>query len=234
MAVIYIAVPVRDRKAILEHCVPTIQAGMQGRDMLALYDDGSTEFDCGWLARHFNCIGLWSPPVGIEVQRRRHIKQFWKLHEREGFTHLYLTDGDALHSPGWRYAALALQHKYGGAPVCLYDTLAHAHLYGNTLSEDDEVVWRRFAPGISYFLTVEHVAQIMPHLDQMTNFDWQIPEWLGFRFAVSRRSYVDHIAAGGLHWQAKDGLDGGDRCQNPTEWLQDKRKEVIAALKAHG
>jgi hypothetical protein len=69
-------------------------------------------------------------------------------------------------------------------------------------------------------------------LQNITNFDWNIPDILGARCAISRTSYVDHMGFGGLRHPAGAGLDDGDRALNPTSWLVKKRAEVVARLSA--
>lgn len=229
---IFIAIPVFNRSEIAEQCIPTVRDGIQkGHDALVVYDDGSDGFISGGIRPYADGI-VQMEHVGIEEQRRMHFRLFFSHYI--DYTHLYLTDSDALHDPFWRTQALYLQEKYEGAPVCLYNTQAHVRLHGNTIEDDpnSEVIWRRFAPGISYLLTREHVAKVMVHIDSMQNWDWDVPRILGHRMAISRVSYVDHIGRGGMHHPESEGLDGGDRALNPTNWLVDKRKEVVAKLSA--
>ncbi len=229
---IYIAVPCHNRKRIVELCLPTLKSNCAPGDSIVLYNDGSTEYDCLWLNRFGHRVHDFTKPIGIEAQRRKHFFDFWK---DESFTHLYLTDSDAIHSPAWRKKAIWLQQRYGGAPVCLYNTEAHVRLKGNTLEDnpESEVIWRAVAPGISYFLTREHVAKIvraLPHLPEHWHWDWQTPALLSNRMAISRDSYVDHIGVGGMHHPANKGVNGGDRALNPTPWLVSKRTEIVKAL----
>jgi hypothetical protein len=147
--------------------------------------------------------------------------------------YLYLTDSDAIHDPSWRSEAMRLQSMAAGAPVCLYNTMAHVTIQGNTIEDDldSDVIWRRVAPGISYWLTRDHVAKIMPFVEQLQHWDWQVPEILGHRFAVARRSYVDHIGFGGMHHPRSEGFDGGDRSLNPSVPLIRLRRQIVARLK---
>ncbi len=154
----------------------------------------------------------------------------------ERFTHLYLTDSDALHDPNWRTELLKISAKYDAAPVCGYNTQAHARIEGNTIEDSplvDDVLWRRVAPGISYLLTAAHVAKVVKALPMMPshwNWDWTVPGILGHQFAISRVGYVDHIGHGGMHHPVPEGLDGGDRVMSPTPWLVTKRAEVVKKL----
>ena len=229
-----ICIPCKDRKAIVERCVPTVREGMWLDDHLICFDDGSTEYDAEWLMRRFGCVALQSKSIGIEAQRKRHFEIFGNQYGEVQWTHLYLTDSDAIHTPDWREVALRLQQNHGGAPVCLYNTLAHSQLAGNTIEDNpaNDVIWRRYAPGISYLLTREHVAKVMKNIDRLTNWDWQVCDWLGNRMAISRTSYVEHIGQGGLHHPSGAGLNGGDVALHPTSWLQQKRREVVAELEA--
>ncbi len=233
-----ICIPCHNRKRIAELCVPTILDGMErapGRDILNLYNDGSDEYGQSFLyGLGADNVAEMSPAIGIERQRKIHFGDF----NPDRFTHLYLTDADALHDPNWREKALELQESTNQSPVCLYDTTAHSNLIGNTiqdLQENSEYILRRVAPGISYFLTADHVAAVqkaLPHLPEYWHWDWTTPNILGNMMVISRQSHVDHIGYGGMHHPAPEGLDGGDRATNPTSWLVKKRAEVVAKLNA--
>jgi hypothetical protein len=235
---LYIAIPVHNRLAIAAQCIPTVRAGMiHGHDTLAVYDDGSTMGDCsdsGFILGAADVV-YPSAPVGIERQRRRHFLDFAERMDRMDWTHLYLTDSDALHDPNWRAELLRLQQSCGYAPICGYDTEAHVRIAGNTITDypSSEVIFRRVAPGISYLLTREHVEKVvraLPSLPEYWSWDWTVPALLGNRFAVTRRSLVEHVGWQGLHHPVEDGIAGGDVARNPTEWLVQKRAEVVAAL----
>lgn len=231
MPKIYVAVPCHNRKAIAEQCLPTIAPGLTHEDMLMLYNDGSTEYGSDFLlGLGFRCAVCQTGNIGIEAQRRRHFEHF----ANTACTHLYLTDADALHDPSWRFEALRLHEKYAGAPICLYNTPAHANMEGNTIDVGQEVIWRRVAPGISYFLSREQAMQVVQALQTIHavhwNWDWTVPQILNYRMAISKVSLVDHIGLGGYHHPPHEGLDGGDRALNPTPWLVEKRAEVVKAL----
>lgn len=221
---LFIAIACHNRKRVAELCLPTMVAHPD--DHLALYNDGSAEYGADWLLQ-FHPSEVFNCPVaiGIQAQRRMHMRHFLE----GAWTHLYFSDHDCVMDPLWRSEALALQAKYG-APLCLYNTLAHSQMPGNTLSTEDDVIWRRVAPGVSYLLTRAHVERVRPFIDDMEHFDWQIPALLGHRFAVSRTSYVDHIGWGGIRHPAGAGPDEGDRATNPTHYLQQKRAEIVEAL----
>jgi hypothetical protein len=238
-AKILVCIACHNRRRIAELCLPTVKAGLEPQDTLSLWNDASTEYDDEFLkqwatesVRHTKTedgddILL---PVGIQAQRRAHLKMFY-YGERD-WTHLIFTDHDCLHDPVFRSVALRIQDETCGAPICLYNTMAHVRLPNNTIEDNpsSHVIWRMFAPGCSYLLTAKHVEQIMAQIRYVQNFDWDIPRILGHRFAVSRVSYVDHIGAGGQHHDGSEGFDGGDRCLNPTPFLVEKRKEIVAAL----
>lgn len=227
---IYIAVACHNRKSIAKLCLPTLAYAARPNDVLALYNDGSTEYDAAWLSRWSNVAIQINEPIGIQLQRRQHLHDFLKT-DREL---LYFTDHDCIHDPHSLYQAVRLQTIYG-LPTCLYDTLAHSGLPGNTLEDDpaSEVIIRAVAPGVSYLLTRDHVNQIKPFIDQLNHFDWEIPAILGGRFAVSRVGYIDHIGWGGQRHPEAEGVDEGDRVKRPTSWLIAKRAEVVARLKQH-
>lgn len=233
-----IVIPTHNRREIAEECIPTVEAGIRwNHDLLVVYDDGSTDDQVPRLTFTNWELKLVRPSVGIEAQRRMHFYDFWDRNQRgAGFTHLYLTDADALHDPNWRSELLRIQEKYGDFPVCGYNTQAHVRLVNNTIEDkpESEVIWRRVAPGISYLLTAEHVAKVvraLPALPAYWHWDWTVPSVLGNRFAVTRKCYVDHVGRHGLHHPESEGWDGGDRALNPTEWLVAKRAAVVGKLR---
>lgn len=225
---IFLAVACHNRKRIAELCLPTLAVASRPHDVLALYNDGSTEYDAHWLSRWSNVAIQINEPVGIQLQRRLHLRDFLKT----DCELLYFTDHDCIHDPDSLNQAVRLQDKYDGAPICLYNTLAHSRLPGNTLEDDpaSEVIWRAVAPGVSYLLTREHVNKIEPFIPVLEHFDWQIPAILGSRFAISRVGYIDHIGWGGQRHPLDEGLDGGDRVIAPTNFLINKRAEVVKEL----
>lgn len=235
-AKILICIPVHNRLHIARECIPTVQVGMVAGDSLAIYDDGSSPHFGPWPVAPRDSYHRCDESIGIERQRKRHFFDF----QAENFTHLYLTDADALHDPNWRTALLGLSEKYDDAPVCGYNTAAHERIIGNTIEDSpfvDDVIWRRVAPGISYLLTAAHVAKVVRALPMMPdhwNWDWTVPGLLGNQMLIPRTSYVDHIGLGGMHHPPDEGLDGGDRALNPTPWLVAKRAEVVAKLHASG
>lgn len=232
MSRILICVPCHNRRRIVEQCVPTVVAGMADVDELVLYNDGSTEYDDEFLMGLGADIVVSCPEsIGIEKQRRNHFNDF----SRFKATHLYLTDSDALHDPHWRTELLRLQDAAGGRPVCGYNTKAHSGMAGNTIHDDgrSEIIFRRFAPGISYLLTAAHVQRVIEciaHMPDPLHWDWTVPMLLGHMMATSRTSYVDHIGHGGLHHPKDAGYDDGDRASNPTQFLIQKRAQVVKAL----
>lgn len=235
VAKLYVAVPVLNRKRVVELCLPTMAQSLADEDALNVHNDGSVEFTNDWLAtliRPKDTIYFEEQTIGIEAQRRMHLAHFWHAAKSNGFTHLVFSDCDMLMDGNWRSEALRLLEKYDSPPLCMYDTEAHVRLAGNLLEDkpESEVIWRKYAPGVSYILTVEHVRSIMPYLPAMNHFDWQIPNILGNRFAISRASYCEHLGFGGLHHRDEYGVDGGDRARNPTSFLIEKRAEVVKKL----
>ena len=228
---LYIAVPIHNRGIIGAMCIPTIYSTKLSCDFLEIWNDASTEFSDRFLWNMSDRISTTDEQQGIEAQRKRHFEKFLEP-EQGAYTHLYLTDSDAIHDPNWRSHALGLQREHRGLPVCLYDTEAHRRLQGNTLEDDitKNAIIRAAIPGVSMLLTRAHVERIGRVLESMDHWDWFVPSVLGNRCIVSRVSHVDHIGLGGLHHPADEGLDGGDRAHNPTAWLVEKRKEIVAAL----
>ena len=228
-AKLLIVVPCRDRRSLIELCLPTLADSKASGDMLVLANDGSTEYGPDFLKQWADEVWNTEAPRGIEMQRRSHFALYWE--RREVFSHAYFTDSDCIHDPDWRRVALALQEEHD-APICLYDTQVHADMQNNTTEDDPakNVIFRKVAPGVSYLLTREHVSRIMPVLHNMNHWDWLTPALLGHRMAISRTSYVDHIGWKGMHHKEQDGVGGGDRARNPTEWLVRKRAEVVECL----
>lgn len=234
-----VMIPCKDRRRIVEQCIPTVREGMTCDDRLSLYNDGSSEYDRTLLfdlGAHEVIEFNNGEGIGIERQRRNHFNDFhWAMTLDCSFTHLYLTDSDALHDPNWRTEAMRLQRLADGAPVCLYNTQAHSRLIGNTIEDDpaSPIIWRCVAPGISYLLTTDHVRRVVaaiPHLPDPLHWDWSVPAILGHRMAVARISHCDHLGWGGIHHPVEEGIDFGDRATNPTDWLIEKRKQVVAEL----
>ena len=188
---LYIAIPVRGRKRLAYECIKTIDdarydvngASLHG-DILALYEDGADQL--GEAALCADEIHRSLEPIGIDRQRAQHFIDFWNRREREGLTHLYLTDADAPHDVLWRENLLRLQHLFGGAPICGYRTETHAKYIGNVYRDDpgEGVLFQRFAPGVSYLLTVEHVGRVMERIHMLKDWDWMVPALLGHKFAV--------------------------------------------------
>lgn len=225
---ILIAIACRNRRAVAEHCLPTIRDSINPMlDYISLWNDASTEYDDDWL-RQFGAVTNMrtQQPMGIQAMRRFHLKDFLDGE----WSHLYLTDHDILHDPTWRENALRLQGEYE-APLCLYNTRAHSDMPGNTKRDDpsEEVIWRQFAPGCSYLLRRQDVERMKWFIPNLRHFDWEIPSLLG-KFATSRISYCDHIGIGGDRHPAGAGADEGDRATSPTNWLVAKRAEVVKAL----
>ncbi len=207
---------------------------MDARDVIALYNDSPDDISDLQLRPYGDEVHSAGRSIGTEAQRVQHFADFWNRREKEGFTHLLLTDPDIIFDPDWRSEALRIQAVFG-LPLCAYNTDAHVRLVGNTIADDpaSEVILRRVAPGVFYLLTIEHVRTVMKHLHEMNAFDWQIPAWLGGVFAVTRTSLCDHIGEGGLRHPDGAGLDGGDRALFPTPWLVAKRAAIIKELRAN-
>lgn len=224
---LFIAIPCYNRRDIAEQCIPTVFAGKHRDDWLAIYDDGSHEPMTYSPTLMGSCDEITATEsMGVDAQRRQHFLDFMA---RPEFTHLYLTDSDAPHDPEWRGRAIALQadHK---APVCLYRTKTHADYTNNVFRDEpsESVLWQRFAPGVSYFLTREMVERVVKVMPDKWSWDWFVPGALGYRMAISRVSFCDHIDRGGLH--SPDGELGPERAVAPSEWLAHKRQEILWKL----
>lgn len=228
MSKILICVLCQNRKLQTQFALETLKASKAPEDELVAFNDGSTHYDSTWLEQWADKVVSTFESKGIEWHRK---EQLWWFRKTD-HSHLYFTDNDTIHDPAWRENALRIQSEKGNPPLCLYNTEAHVRLPGNTLTDNPEsdVIWRRYAPGVSYLLTREHVEKL--DLSRILCFDWNIPDQLGNLFAVTRTSWLDHIGAGGYHHDGSAGFDGGDRCLNPTPFLIQKRAEVVKALES--
>jgi hypothetical protein len=227
----YVAISTYNRRALAEQCIPTVAVGLSAEDELIVYDDGSTEFNIGELS--LGATGVKNcPSIGIDAQRRIHILDFWERAKTHGHDFLYMTDSDAPHDPSWLEAAHRLHYEHDGAPLCLYRTATHASYHNNVYRDDENesVLWQRFIPGVSYFLSLAHVAKIREMIPERWAFDWQIPSILDYKMAVSRVSYCDHIGHLGMHDTAERGFVSPERATNPTPWLVNKRREILSNL----
>jgi glycosyltransferase involved in cell wall biosynthesis len=221
---LYIAVPVFNRVAIADHCLPTLRDSMLTQDHLAIYDDGSVE-DASRLAAFADTFHRSPANIGVNAQRRNHILDFVS----SGRDFLYFTDADAIHSPAWRSRLLEL-HERTGYLTCGYHTQTHEAYTNNVYARKGDYLLSRFAPGVSMLLSRKQAELIAGHLPDRWDFDWAIPAMLGYKCAVTEDSVVDHISRSGMHHDGSPGYNGGDRALNPTEWLVKKRAEIVAEL----
>lgn len=232
MTRLLIAIPIYNRLAIAEQCVPTVRAGAP-EDTLVVYDDGSRENVVGSAVLASAATRVVSAPsMGIDAQRREHIKAFWEQRDHHGCTHLYLCDGDSPHDPQWRAHALDLQERYK-APICLYRTKTHEdytnNVYRNEPTED--VIWQRFCPGVSVLLDMGMVERIIKYMPSGPwSWDWAIAGFLNYKMAISRTSFCDHIGHLGLHDVHAQGTVSAEKALSPTPWLVSKRAEILTNL----
>jgi len=231
---ILICVAARDRKRLTALSLENLAAVKGAGDVLAVFNDGSKEYDGAWLGNFADMVFNVSQPVNIHAQRRLHFQFAQKMFEHDpSFGRLYFTDADCLHDMAWRENIIRIQDANRGALVCGYNTTAHSCLEGNTSRDEpaEEVIWRKYAPGVSYLLTPDHVDVICGHLEfLLAGWDWEVPTLLGNQCAITRVGYVDHVGWGGDRHPADAGIDGGDRVINPTKFLIGKRAEVVAEL----
>jgi len=231
---ITVCIPTYNRRAVAEQCIPTVRAGMEEGDVLMVYDDGSSPDEKPWHSEAIMRAAsgfIPTEPIGIDAQRRNHILEFVAGHAIHGRDWLYLTDCDAFHDPDWRRAALTLYRNYGKL-TCLYRTQTHAN-YVNNIYRDhpgESVIWQRFAPGVSYLLSIADCRILAAHMPAKIAWDWWVPGALGHKCAVSRVSYCDHIGYGGMHDRNEPGCASNERATNATEWLVKKRVEILSNL----
>lgn len=229
---ILICIPIFNRIPIAEQCIQTILSSMYAGDHLALYDDGCDEDVLRLLGgasnatHHVNLSDGKKLNLGVDAQRRRHIIDFRGQSE---FTHLYFSDADAFVDPHWRERLLDIQARTG-LLTCGYHTQTHENYEKNVYNRDGDILFTRFAPGVSYLLERRHVEKIGSLMPDRWNFDWHIPGILGYKCAVSDVSCVDHLGAGGMHDTSEPGCVSRERATNPTPWLIQKRAEILANL----
>lgn len=232
---VLIIVATKDRQEVVRHCFENLAAVKGARDVLAIWNDNSTEYDGAWCRLFGDLVFNTTASVGIHRQRMLHFQFAEKMLERDpSFTRVYMTDADCLHDPSALPELIRIQDKYDGALVCGYDTEAHSCLEGNTWRDipSEEVIWRKYAPGVSYLMTTDHVATVCGHLQLLNGgWDWQVPSLLGHRCAITRVGYVDHLGVGGDRHPVDAGPDGGDRVKRPTAFLKRKRAEIVAGFR---
>ena len=223
MSRLFICIPCKDRKAVVEKCLPTMLASRYSQDVVRCYNDGSHETDAEWLQSLGADWAMNFSGMGVDAQRRMHILDF--MEHKDEFTHLYFSDSDAVMDPHWRSRLLEI-HNETGLLTCGYHTATHENYDKNVYARKGGILFTRFAPGVSYLLSRAQVEKIAAHLPERWNFDWHIPGMLGYQCAASDVSCVDHIGVGGMH--DLPGVE--ERALNPTEWLVQKRAEIIQCL----
>jgi len=222
-----ICIPCKDRREVVEQCLPTMFASKYEGDYVRCYNDGSSTYDAAWLESLGADWAMNFSGMGVDAQRRMHILDF--MERADEFTHLYFTDSDTLHDPHWRERLLEI-HARTGAITCGYNTDTHEKYEKNTFKREPGIIWRRFAPGVSMLMSREQVKKIADSLPSRWSFDWHIPGLFNYRCAISEVSFADHIGDRGMHDLSEPGHVSSERAVNPTSFLVQKRMEVLANL----
>lgn len=214
----FIAIPTFNRLFVTKMCLKQLNESVKGENVnVQIYDDMSV-YDPIELKDLADDIHRFSNHMGINASRKFQFKDFY---ENTDCDFMYLTDPDAFHDTEWLKKAFEIYNKYE-LPVSLYNSQHHLH---KTIFQYKQVMIRHYAAGISILLHRDHVKQILDGMNSMNGTDWDfdIGNILGNKFAVSLTSYLDHYGAYGLHnrdWN-------WDKAVNPTPFLRDARKENI-------
>lgn len=153
------------------------------------------------------------------------------------FRYVYHTDNDVIHDPYWLNRIFEISKEHDG-PIGLYNAVPHLCW---TKSEDkiNKLDIRDACPGVSFFydqLVLKTKQSPMKYDPYFSKKMESVPVWdfyIGDLFsrtkpitmiAISTVSYVEHFGASGLHSKQVD------RALNPTEWLINKRKDIVDKL----
>ena len=246
---ILICVPVWNRKKITEIVLKQLYENKGENNELWVYNDYSTEYDNDWLSTmcdkvirleksNKQVIKNEQNSKGMGVQHLRW-HQFREFVKQTDFDYIYMTDNDAYHDPDYINQLLTLHKKYktknnSKLPVCLYNTVHHSQPQ-NTRFDNDEVMLRITAPGISMFYSKEMVEKIVSILDKQKEdpiyaWDYRAQEWLGLPLITSKTSYIEHYGASPQSMHTPEGMWDRDRATNPTQYLIDTRDKIIGYL----
>ncbi len=100
------------------------------------------------------------------------------------------------------------------------------------LFQNNFIVLKRTAPGVSMFFDRNMVEKIVSILDKVGNYqddfnwDYRVIAYLDKPIITSSISYLEHFGAGGTHNMDFDR----DRALNPTKYLQERREKIINYL----
>ena len=249
MSKVLITVPVWNRKKITELSLKQLNKYKGEGNELWVYNDWSSEYDNDWLED--KCDKVFKLPSSKKVVAKnetnsngmgvQHLRwhQFREFSKQSKFDYLYMTDNDTIHDPDFMDVMIKLHSKYitkSGIklPVCLYNSVYHSQAQNNKF-QNDEVMLRITAPGVSMYYSKEMVDAIVEELDKQTEdpiyaWDYRAQEWLKRPWITPKTSYVEHFGASPESMHTPEGMWNRDRAVNPTEYLQDIREDVISYL----
>lgn len=244
---ILICVPVYNRKKITELALENLMKYKKDAT-LYVYNDWSTEYDNDFLEPLCDKVFKLPPSNKIVIKNEKNINGMGVQHLRwyqfrefikSDFDYLYFTDSDAIHDPDFIEILKNIHGKYKlkndeKLPVCLYNTIWHSQPQ-NLLKENNEIMMRRTAPGISQFYSKLHCEKIVNELNKQKSdpdyaFDYRCIEYLKLPFLTTKISYVEHFGAVDDSMHAKAGEWDRDRSLNPSEYLKNIRNNVINYL----
>ncbi len=225
---ILIAVPVFNRKKLTQLCLSQIQRYKTPNCFLQVYNDHSTEFDNEFLRNYADEVIKLPKKMGIHNLRLYQLRQF--LHS--DFDYIYLTDNDVIHDPDF-IKMLVFLYEIGEKklPVCIYNTIHHMQP-NIILFQNNFVILKRTAPGVSMFFDKKMVEKIINILDNIGGYqddlswDYRVIAYLDRPVITSVTSYLEHFGVSGIH-----NIDfERDKALNPTKYLQDRREKIINYL----
>ncbi len=212
---ILISVPVFNRKKITQLCLYQLQRYKTSRCFLQVYNDHSTEFDNQFLLEYADEVIQLPHKMGINNLRLYQLRKFIQ----SDFDFIYLTDNDVIHDPNF-IKVLIFLYELGEKklPVCIYNTIHH--MQPNVIFfQNNFVIIKRTAPGVSMFFDKNMVEKIFRILDKVgnhqddLNWDYKVIAYLDKPVITSATSYLEHFGVGGIHNTDFEK----DRALNPTE-----------------
>jgi hypothetical protein len=225
---ILISVPAFNRMKITQLCLSQIQRYKTSNCFLQVYNDHSTEYGNGFLLNYADEAIQMPHRMGIHNLRLHQLRKFLE----SDFDFIYLTDNDVIHDPGF-IRMLVFLYELGEKqlPVCIYNTLHHMQP-GVILFQNNFILLKRKSPGVSMFFDRKMVETIIEILDSAGEYqadfswDYRVIAYLDRPVITSATSYLEHFGAGGINNTDFEK----DRALNPTNYLKEKRGEIINYL----
>jgi hypothetical protein len=222
---------VKDRKKITEICLHQLKTYKAVDYNIRIYNDYSTEFDSKWLEQYGE-VYTYSDfkPYQQKPKNANRInylrgKQFLDFLDTD-YTHLYMVDNDAIHSPD--YSSILEMCANFNFPATLYRSsfmIKKIRINRKSKELSNAIELRSgMCGGISVLFSRAHVEKIVKKMGDSgwKDFPRMKPDWdtkiwqiLGQRFVMPKQSHVDHFAVGG---------------QNHGRWNSDEGVELVAYL----